>query len=144
MRPPRADPLLSRLHIRAHIAFRGVACTRWAIAGTQPGRLAFHAVLSGECWAHLADRPEPARMVAGGLLLYRPSAKYVLTHSAISQLNEAPVRIAPLSAAPSGLHVGLLCGFFDGGTANEALLGAIPDCVLWPSASQCPQQIAAL
>jgi len=54
------------------------------------------------------------------------------------------VRLAPLSSEPSDRSVGLLCGYFDGGAANAALLKTLPDCVFWPSAAACPAPIAAL
>ncbi len=108
------------------------------------GRIGFHAILSGECWVRTPAADAAIRTSAGGLLIYRPSTDYLLAHLPGVSEPQPPVRLAPLSSAHSARSVGLLCGYFDGGAANAALVNALPDCVLWPSADACPAPIGAL
>ena len=100
------DELLSTLSIRAHIAFRGLACERWSIGGPTQGRLGFHFVLCGASWARLPDVSQPVALREGALLLYRPSTSHLLVDSADSVGVEVAMRIAPLSRhepAPHGV-----------------------------------------
>jgi AraC family transcriptional regulator, activator of mtrCDE len=138
------DDLLADLVIEARITFRGLACTRWGIAGGSGGRIGFHAILSGECWVRTPDSDTAVRASAGGFLLYRPTTEHLLAHSPDISEPQSPVRLAPLSSAHPALSVGLLCGYFDGGAANVALVNTLPKYVFWPSAAACPEPIAAL
>ena len=138
------DDLLADWVIKAHVTFRGLACTRWGIAGGPAGRIGFHAILSGECWVRTPDSATATRASAGGLLLYRPTTEYLLAHSPDISEPQSPVRLAPLSSEHSVGNVGLLCGYFDAGSANAALVNALPKHVFWPSAAACPAPIAAL
>ena len=138
------DDLLADLVIDARITFRGLACTRWGIVGAAAGRIGFHAILSGECWVRTPDSDPATRASAGGLLLYRPTTEYLLAHSPDICEPLPPVRLAPLSSEHSAGNVGLLCGYFDAGAANAALVNTLPKCVFWPSAAACPPPIAAL
>ena len=138
------DELLASIVIDAHVTFRGLACTQWGISGGTAGRIGFHLILSGECWVRTAASGAATRTSAGGLLIYRPTANYLLAHLPGVSEPRPPVRLAPLSSERSDPSVGLLCGYFDGGAANAALLKTLPDCVFWPSAAACPAPIAAL
>jgi AraC-like DNA-binding protein len=138
------DDLLADLVIDARITFRGLACTRWGIAGGPSGRIGCHAILSGECWVRTPDSDLATRASAGGLLLYRPTTEYLLAHSPDISEPQPPVRLAPLSSEHSAGNVGLLCGYFDAGAANVALVNTLPKYVFWPSAAACPAPIAAL
>jgi AraC family transcriptional activator of mtrCDE len=138
------DDLLADWVIKAHVTFRGLACTRWGIAGGPAGRIGFHAILSGECWVRTPDSDIATRASAGGLLLYRPTTEYLLAHSPDISEPQSPVTLAPLSSEHSAVTVGLLCGYFDAGSANAALVNALPKYVFWPSAAACPAPITAL
>jgi AraC family transcriptional activator of mtrCDE len=138
------DDILADLVIRARVTFRGLACTSWGIAGGPAGRIGFHAILSGECWVRTPDSDNAVRAVTGGLLLYRPTTEYLLAHSPDLSEPQSPVRLAPLSSKHSAGDVGLLCGYFDAGAANVALVNTLPTYVFWPSAAVCPAPIAAL
>ena len=138
------DDLLSNVVIDARITFRGLACTQWGISGGTAGRIGFHAILSGECWVRTPASDAAIRTSAGGLLIYRPTTDYLLAHLPGVSEPRPPVSLAPLSSKPSDRSVGLLCGYFDGGVANAALLKAMPECVFWPSATACPAPIGAL
>src|SRR6266513_1205271 len=123
------DDLLADTVIEARVTFRGLACTGWGIAGGTGCRIGFHAILSGECWVRTPASDAPTRASAGGPLVSAP---------------QTPVRLAPLSSRDSDRSVGLLCGYFDGGVANAALISTLPEFVFWPSATACPAPIAAL
>ncbi len=138
------DDLLADAVIDARVTFRGLACTGWGITGGTAGRVGFHAVLSGECWVRTPASDAATRTSAGGLLIYRPTADYLLAHLPAVSEPLPPVRLAPLSSERSDRSVGLLCGYFDGGAANGALLKILPDCLFWPSAAASPAPIAAL
>jgi AraC-like DNA-binding protein len=138
------DDLLADAVIDARVTFRGLACTGWGITGGPAGRIGFHAILSGECWVRTPASDAATHASAGGLLIYRPTADYLLTHLPALSEPLPPVSLAPLSSECPDRSVGLLCGYFDGGAANAALLKTLPDCVFWPSAAACPPPIAAL
>ena len=138
------DDLLADAVIDARVTFRGLACTGWGITGGPAGRIGFHAILSGECWVRTPASDAATHASAGGLLIYRPTANYLLTHLAAVSEPLPPVSLAPLSSERPDRSVGLLCGYFDGGGANASLLKTLPDCVFWPSAAACPTPIAAL
>src|SRR5262245_43785722 len=87
------DELLATLSVRAHIAFRGLACGRWGIGGPASGRLAFHLVIRGRCWARVPDAREPVELGAGALLLYRPTTRHLLADSAELDAMLMPERI---------------------------------------------------
>ena len=138
------DELLAALSIRAHIAFRGLACERWGIGGPTLGRLGFHFVLCGECWARLPDVREPVPLREGALLLYRPAVSHLLSDSADSVGVVVPARIAPLARDEPAAHVGLLCGYFDGASARAPLMEALPDYLLWPDLASLPPPLSRL
>ena len=138
------DDLLADIVIEPRITFRGLACTRWGISGGPAGRIGFHAILSGECWVRTPASDAATRASAGGLLVYRPTTDYLLAHSPEVSEPEPPVRLAPLSSECADRSVGLLCGYFDTGAANAALVNTLPESVFWPSAAACPAPIAAL
>ena len=138
------DDLLADAIIDAHVTFRGLACTEWGISGGTAGRIGFHLILSGECWVRTPASGTATRTSAGGLLIYRPNANYLLAHLPGVSEPRPPVSLAPLRSERSDRSVGLLCGYFDGGAANAALLKTLPECVFWPSAAACPEPIAAL
>jgi AraC-like DNA-binding protein len=129
--------LLSSAPIRAHLVFSGFACGRWGLAPSQSGRLGFHLVLAGECWAQSAELSKPVLMRAGGLMIFQPSAQYALTDSANQTAPLAPTHIVPLGNQPKGRHVGLLCGYYDAGSANAGLLSVLPGIHLWPDRRAC-------
>lgn len=138
------DELLAGMVIEARVTFRGLACTRWGITGGPAGRVGFHAVLSGECWVRTRMSETPTRATAGGLLLYRPNNAHLLADSPEVSEPQPPVRLAPLSSEHLGKNVGLLCGYFEAGTANAALVNTLPECLFWPSAAASPAPVAAL
>lgn len=138
------DDLLADIVIDARVTFRGLACTGWGITGGTTGRIGFHAILSGECWVRTPASDTATRTSAGGLLIYRPTADYLLAHLPAVSEPLPPVRLAALSSERPDPSVGLLCGYFDAGTANAALLKTLPECVFWPSAAACPAPVAAL
>ncbi|MEO8017432.1 MAG: AraC family transcriptional regulator [Pseudomonadota bacterium] len=139
------DDLLAAVSLRARIVFRGVACERWALGGggTQ-GRLGFHFVISGSCWARMADAKAPVELTTGALLMYRPECGHLLSHSSRQTAPLAPARLQPLQAGAEGIHVGLLCGFYDGGPACAPLLDALPAYLLWPGLAAMPPPLARL
>jgi AraC family transcriptional regulator, activator of mtrCDE len=137
------DELLSTLSIRAHIAFRGLACERWGIGGPTQGRLGFHLVLCGECLARLPEVSQPVVLSEGALLLYRASASHLLADSADTGV-VIPARIAPLSREESAPHVGLLCGYFDGAGTRSPLMEAMPAYLLWPDYAALPASLAPM
>jgi AraC family transcriptional regulator, activator of mtrCDE len=138
------DDLLAHALIRVHVVFRGFACGRWGLAPSQRGRVGFHLVLSGQCWAQSPDLPNPVLMRAGGIMVFKPAAQYALTDTETRTAALAPTRVLPLSGEPRGPHVGLLCGYFDGGSANASLLNALPQCHVWADAAACSPPMAAL
>src|SRR5215471_12486776 len=89
------DDLLADIVIDAHVTFRGLACTRWAITGGAAGRIGFHAILSGECWVRTPASDTATRTSTGGLLIYRPAADYLLAHLPAVSEPLPPVRLAP-------------------------------------------------
>lgn len=138
------DELLSTFSIRAHIAFRGLACERWSIGGPTQGRLGFHFVLCGACWAHLPDVSHPVALREGALLLYRPSASHLLADSADSVGLVVPARITSLARDEPAPHVGLLCGYFDGAGTHSPLVEALPPYLLWPDFAALPAPLVPL
>lgn len=129
--PHPLDDLLSTLSVRAHIAFRGLARGRCGIGGSAPGRLGFHLVLDGRCLACVPDLREPIELAAGALFIYRPSCRHLLAESADTGAITDPQRIAALGHREAEPHVGLLCGYFDCGSARSPLIDALPPYLLW-------------
>jgi AraC-like DNA-binding protein len=138
------DDLLLGLRIRAHIAFRGLACGRWGISGPSQGRLAFHLVLRGCCWARVPGTREPIELGEGALLLYRPSGWHLLADSAETYGIVLPERVEALSHEEAGPHAGLLCGYFDGAGARSPLIDALPPYLLWRGYHAMAEPLARL
>jgi AraC-like DNA-binding protein len=138
------DDLLTQVTLRARIAFRGIACERWGIGGSRQGRLGFHAVLSGRSWLRLPDVEHPIELVSGGLLIYRPDTRHLLADTVYAEREMRPARIAPVTDKTAGAHVGLLCGFFDGGGANIPIVEALPAYLVWPNFEAHPEPQARL
>jgi AraC-like DNA-binding protein len=136
--------LLAESQIRAHLVFEGFACGRWGLAPSQAGRLGFHLVLAGECWAQSPELPQPILMRAGGVMIFRPSARYALTDSASRSTSLPPTRVVPLSQQPVGQHVGLICGYFDAGSANTGLLSLLPEIRVWNDLKACTPLMSAV
>lgn len=138
------DQMLSRMRIRARIAFRGMLCERWALGGGGQGRLGFHAVLSGASWLTLPGPAQTVEVEAGGLLIYRPETKHLLADTAVAESEMPPSRIKPIPSANSQREVGLLCGYFEGGMAATPILDAIPPYLFWPNFAAYPEPLARL
>lgn len=138
------DELLAQVNLRARITFRGLACERWAIGGSRQGRLGFHAVLSGRCWVRLPNAATPVELTAGGLLIYRPDIQTLLADTAYAEREMSPARVLPVSGTVAGPHVGLLCGYFDGGGASMPIVDALPDYLVWPNFEAYPEPLARL
>jgi AraC-like DNA-binding protein len=136
--------VLSSDLFRAHIVFQGFACGRWGLAPSQSGRLGFHLVLAGECWAQSPDLPEPVLLRAGGIMIFQPPVRYALTDGVNRTDTLAPTRIVPLGNQPDERHVGLLCGYFDAGGANGSWLSVLPTIQIWRDKSACTPQMSAL
>jgi AraC family transcriptional regulator, activator of mtrCDE len=138
------DELLAQMNLRARIAFRGLACERWAIGGSRQGRLSFHAVLSGRCWVRLPNAATPVELTAGGLLIYRPDIQTLLADTPYTERELSPARILPVSSTAVGPHVGLLCGYFEGGGASTPIVDALPRYLVWPNFEAYPEPLARL
>jgi AraC-like DNA-binding protein len=138
------DDLLAQVNLRARIVFRGLACERWAIGGSQQGRLGFHVVLSGRSWLCLPDGKTPLEMTAGALLIYRPDRQHLLADTAFAKSEMSPTRVLTTSNAVVGPHVGLLCGYFDGGVANIPIVNALPTYLMWPNFDAFPGPLGRL
>jgi AraC family transcriptional activator of mtrCDE len=138
------DELLSALSFRAHIAFRGLACERWGIAGPTQGRLGFHLVLCGECLARLPDVSHLVALREGALIIYRPAGSHLLVDSADTVGVVVPARIAALTRNEPAAHVGLLCGYFEGAGTHSPLAEALPPYLLWPHFTALPASLGAM
>ncbi|HEU4779290.1 MAG TPA: AraC family transcriptional regulator [Steroidobacteraceae bacterium] len=138
------DEMLARMNWRARIAFRGLVCERWALGGGGQGRLGFHAVLSGTCWLMLPGATRPVEVTAGGLLIYRPETKHLLADTAFAETETPPARVMPISSAAAEREAGLLCGYFEGGTAGIPILDAMPPYLMWPNFDAFPEPLARL
>jgi AraC-like DNA-binding protein len=138
------DELLVQVNLRARIAFRGLACERWAIGGSCQGRLGFHAVLSGSCWLRVPAAATPVELTAGGLLIYRPDTRYLLADTVLADREVSPTRILPISATVTGPHAGLLCGYFESGVTDIPVVDALPAYLLWRNFDAFPEPLARL
>jgi AraC family transcriptional regulator, activator of mtrCDE len=138
------DDLLSALSIRARIVFRGMACERWGIGGVAGGRLGFHFVLDGNCWARVPEDAAPVELGAGALLLHRPCVSQLLSDSRDAACRTPPVRIEALSHSATGTHLSLLCGYFDGAGMYSPLIEALPPYLLWTRLAELPVPVVRL
>jgi AraC family transcriptional regulator, activator of mtrCDE len=138
------DEILATLSVRAHIAFRGLACGQWGINGPTQGRLAFHLVIRGRCWARVPDVSGPIELSPGAVLLYRPAGWHLLADSARTSATVMPERIEPLDRAEPGRHAGLVCGYFDGVGMCSPLVQALPAYLLWRGFDSLPEPLAPL
>ena len=138
------DELLAQVSLRARISFRGRLCERWAVGGISQGRLGFHAVLGGRCWVRVPGSSGPVQMLPGGILIYRPLTEHLLAHSMLTQEALAPLQVLPMGGAHAGPNVDLLCGYFDGGPANAAVISALPAYLLWPRREDFPAPLGRL
>jgi AraC-like DNA-binding protein len=138
------DELLTQVTLRARIAFRGLACERWAIGGPRQGRIGFHAVLTGHSWLRLPDAATPIELTAGGLLIYRPDVEHLLADTPFAEREMSPVTILPISSTAAGSHVGLLCGYFEGGAVDSPVVSALPAYLVWPNFEAYPEPLGRL
>jgi AraC-like DNA-binding protein len=138
------DDMLARMHLHAHIAFRGLVCERWALGGGSQGRLGFHAVLSGSCWLKLAVGTQPVEVTAGGLLIYRPETKHLLADTAFAETETPPARVMSIASVGAERATGLLCGYFEGGAADTPILDAMPAYLMWPNFAAYPEPLAGV
>jgi AraC-like DNA-binding protein len=138
------DEMLARTNLRARIVFRGMVCERWALGGGGQGRLGFHIVLSGTCWLKLPGEARPVEVTAGGLLIYRPETKHLLADTAFAEAETAPARVMSIASADAGRTAGLLCGYFEGATADIPILDAMPSHLMWPNFDAYPEPLAGV
>lgn len=138
------DDLLTTMSIRARIVFRGMACESWGIGGVAGGRLGFHFVLDGQCWARVPICAAPVKLGAGALLLHRPNVSQLLSDFQHAKVVAPPARIESLSYTPTGAHVALLCGFFDGAGMYSPLIEALPPYLLWTELAQLPASLSRI
>jgi AraC family transcriptional regulator, activator of mtrCDE len=138
------DDLLCALSIRARIVFRGTACERWGIGPITTGRLGFHFVLGGHCWARVPAGAAPVELSAGALLLHRPSMSQLLSDTRDATEFLTPLRLEPLSRATAGPHLALLCGFFEGAGMHSPLIEALPSWLLWKNLADLPTALVPL
>jgi AraC-like DNA-binding protein len=54
------------------------------------------------------------------------------------------VRVLPVSMSASGSHVGLLCGYFEGGPLNDPIVAALPAHLVWPHFEAYPERLGRL
>jgi AraC-like DNA-binding protein len=138
------DEILARMNLVARIAFRGLVCESWALGGGGQGRLGFHAVLSGTCWLRLPGLTRPVEVTAGGLLVYRPETKHLLADTSFAKIETPPARVMPISSPSAERQAGLLCGYFESGTADIPILDAMPPYLMWPNFAAFPEPLARL
>ncbi len=76
------DELLRVLRLRARVFLHARLCGRWRLGGGRVRRLGFHAVASGRCLLHLADRRAPVRLGPGAVALLVPAVDHHLAADA--------------------------------------------------------------
>jgi AraC family transcriptional activator of mtrCDE len=138
------DDLLCALSIRARIAFRGMACGQWGIGGVTGGRLGFHFVLGGHCWARIPSNAAPVELRTGALLLHRPEVSQLLSEAEEAAGHSPPARVESLSYNAEGPHLALLCGYFEGAGMYSPLIEALPPHLLWKNLAELPEPLARL
>lgn len=147
MREAIATPL-SDLAFDVDVSFRGQVCGRFGIDTSAEGRLGFHIVVSGTCWAHAAALPGPRRLRPGDALLFGRSVPHVVSDARDFRDRRDPEAIVALGVRTSLPATGLVCGYFDArDRATSDWLEAFPECCIVPGsgeATRWPLELARL
>ncbi len=113
------DSVLNAYHLRARITDNPKLCGRWREPEEAGPRAYFHLIDRGMCWFEAGCLDMPVRLAAGDLILLPRGDAHVLTSE-------------PEPGPADACFSTLLCGEFEfeGGTAGNPLLDALPDCIV--------------
>ncbi len=122
---------LSELAFDVDVFFHGQVCGRFGLDTSIVGRLGFHIVVTGTCWAHAAALPGPQRLQPGDALLFGRSVPHVVSGARDFRERCDPESIAALGAHAAVPATGLVCGYFDArDRATAAWLESFPPCCI--------------
>lgn len=111
-------------------------CESWAVDISSAFNTAtFHVVAGGNCWLHLPDRPDPAALKAGDLVICPRNSPHVVSNDAQFPDDSVP-RNTPASDELDldGRSTALICGYFEFSQQRwNPLLDALPDHVIIPT-----------
>lgn len=146
---PDAAPVpISDLAFDVDVFFHGQVCGRFGLDTSTDGRLGFHVVVSGTCWAHAASLPGPRRLRAGDALLFGRSVPHVVSDAREFRDRRDPEAIVALGSRSGLPATGLVCGYFDArSAATSAWLESFPDCCIVAGsddATRWPLELAKL
>lgn len=129
--PDPAPVPIADLAFDVDVFFHGQVCGRFGLDTSTDGRLGFHVVVSGTCWAHAASLPGPRRLRTGDALLFGRSVPHVISDARDFFERRDPAAIAALGSRTGLPATGLVCGYFDArNAATSAWLESFPDCCI--------------
>jgi len=122
---------VSDLAFDVDVFFHGQVCGRFGVDTSVDGRLGFHIVVSGTCWAHAAALPGPTRLQRGDALLFSRSVPHVISDARDFRDRRDPEAIVALGVRASLPATGLVCGYFDArDRATSDWLESFPACCI--------------
>lgn len=143
--PPVA---IADLALDVDVFFHGQLCGRFGLDTSADGRLGFHVVVSGNCWAHAAALPAPRRLEPGDALLFGRGVPHVVSDARDFRERRDPEAVVALGTRLGLPATGLVCGYFDArNAATAAWLASFPACHVVTSRdaeSQWPLGLARL
>jgi AraC-like DNA-binding protein len=124
-----APARIADLAFDVDVFFHGQVCGRFGLDTSADGRLGFHIVISGTCWAHAAALPAPRRLQPGDALLFGRAVPHVISDAREHRDRRDPEAVVALGTRAGLPATGLLCGYFE---ARNAVAGewlrSFPDC----------------
>jgi len=144
----RAPARLADLAFDVDVFFHGQVCGRFGLDTSADGRLGFHIVISGACWAHAAALPAPRRLQSGDALLFGRAVPHVISDAREHRDRRDPEAVVALGTRTGLPATGLLCGYFKARNAvAEEWLRSFPDCCVVEgarTATRWPLELARL
>lgn len=131
---------IAELAFEVDVFFHGQVCGRFGLDTSADGRLGFHVVVSGNCWAHAQALPAARRLRPGDVMLFGRSVPHVVSDAREFAGRRDPEAMVALGARTALPAAGLICGYFDArNPVTAAWLEAFPDCCIVPG-SECPSR----
>ncbi len=118
---------IAELAFDVDVFFHGQMCGRFGIDTSADGRLGFHIVVSGRCWAHAPALPGPRCLAPGDALLFGRGVPHVVSDAREFRDRRDPEAVVALGAPSRLPATGLVCGYFDArNAATAAWLASFP------------------
>ena len=128
---PAAPARIADLAFDVDVFFHGQVCGRFGLDTSADGRLGFHIVISGACWAHSQALPAPRRLQPGDALLFGRAVPHVISDAREHRDRRDPEAVVALGTRAGLPATGLLCGYFEARhQATARWLQSFPDCCI--------------